>query len=996
MEYEYEFRRTSDTPEKPSAWTEKDKNKVDISHGGKYICRGWSRERDFFTPTSDEVTIQETVPNKAVVTFQPDWPQIFSGEKITLRCEIQGGGDTDWTYEWRTTSSHIVPTGKEYISSAEYPSGEYRCMGRSDYFLTKWSEAITVSAHRPKAQLRDEKRDIPVGGSVTLTCSVNTAPSSGWKYFWYRGEKNSLYTQGGVLYSNAPISVSVGGVYWCRGGRGEPVYYTEYSDSITVNKKLANKAVVTLQPNWSEIYEGEKITLRCEITDEGDSEWEYEWTTTSSIKPSNQNEHHIRSAYTSHSGTYSCKGRMKSAQQSSTEWSDPITLTVSNTYKPWAILSAVNRDIPVWGSVTLICSVNKASSSSSSSSSSGWKYFWYRDKKTSEALTSQSVLYSNGPIHVSVRGVYWCRGGRGEPVYYTEYSDPVIVNKKIAGRAVVTLQPNWSEIYRGEKITLRCEIQGGGDTAWTYGWTTPNSKRFPTDNAYIIIRATESHSGKYRCMGRRDTYTSTEWSEAITLKVLSYKPRAELTADNRDIPVGGSVTLTCSVITASSSSSSSSSSGWKYFWYRGEKTSEPLTSQDVVFPPSRQISVSVGGVYWCRGGRGEPVYYTEYSYLTVNQKLANKAVVTLQPNWSEIYEGEKITLRCEITDEGDSGWEYEWTTTSSIKPSNQNEHHIRSAYTSHSGTYSCKGRMKSVQQSSKEWSDPITLTVSNNNPQPVLSVSPSWLSPGASVTLNCSVKDPSAGWRFYWYKAVPRLSDISYSYDLLPGSTNGTEQDSYIVDGQTHTAGYVCRAARGDPVFYTYYSEPKFVWSGEFDLSASLTVSPDRVQHFTSESVSLSCEGNSTEWRVKSLPENSYWPYCSSWGTMTRSTCTIQRYRLSAAVFWCESGSGEFSNAVNITIQNEDIILVSPVRPVTEGDFVTLSCELRRQISSSKVFFYRNGEVIQNATRRELNISAVSKSDEGLYKCQHSGTESTQSWMSVKDEEENKCFFSFM
>ncbi|XP_028419460.1 uncharacterized protein LOC114545387 [Perca flavescens] len=89
----------------------------------------------------------------------------------------------------------------------------------------------------------------------------------------------------------------------------------------------------------------------------------------------------------------------------------------------------------------------------------------------------------------------------------------------------------------------------------------------------------------------------------------------------------------------------------------------------------------------------------------------------------------------------------------------------------------------------------------------------------------------------------------------------------------------------------------------KFDLSASLTVSPDRVQHFTSDSVSLSCEGNSTEWRVKSLPENSYGSYCSSWGTVTRSTCNIKHTRPSAAVFWCESGSGEFSNAVNITIQ---------------------------------------------------------------------------------------------
>uniref|UniRef100_A0A671URH0 Ig-like domain-containing protein n=1 Tax=Sparus aurata TaxID=8175 RepID=A0A671URH0_SPAAU len=90
-----------------------------------------------------------------------------------------------------------------------------------------------------------------------------------------------------------------------------------------------NKAVVTLQPNWTEVYRGERITLRCEIKDGGDTEWEYEWRTTSSEKPSDQNEHSITSVTGSHSGDYRCKGRKKHTQHSSTDWSDPIKLTVS-------------------------------------------------------------------------------------------------------------------------------------------------------------------------------------------------------------------------------------------------------------------------------------------------------------------------------------------------------------------------------------------------------------------------------------------------------------------------------------------------------------------------------------------------------------------------------------------------------------------------------------------------------------------------------------------
>ncbi|XP_068584246.1 Fc receptor-like protein 4 [Cebidichthys violaceus] len=572
-------------------------------------------------------------------------------------------------------------------------------------------------------------------------------------------------------------------------------------------------------------------------------------------------------------------------------------------------------------------------------------------------------------------GVYWCRGGRGNLVYYTEYSDPVVTN-----RAVVTLQPDWPEIYSGETITLTCEIKDGGDSEWEYEWRTPRSYR-PLNPRGSMIRP--SHSGDYWCKGRMKDETSyTEWSDAFRLKV-SEQPKAQL---RKDSPVGGRVTLTCSV------GSSSSSSGWKYFWYRSKKTSEPLTTPDVTILSTEQIRVSGGGgVYWCRGGRGNLVYYTEYS----DPVVTNRAVVTLQPDWPEIYSGETITLTCEIKDGGDSEWEYEWRTPSSYRPLNPRGSMIRP---SHSGDYWCKGRMKDDTYSTDQ-SDTFTIKVSDK-PQPVLTVSPLWLSPGDSVTLNCSVEHPSAGWRFFWYKAVPKLSNNSYISELLPGSTNGTEQDSYIVHGQTHTAGYVCRAGRGDPVFYTHYSEHVFVWSGDFHSAASLTVSPDRVQHFNKDSLSLSCEGNSTEWRVSRFYESGSLVYCSIWGTMTGSTCNMDRYWRSG-VYWCESET-QFSNAANITIQNDGVILVSPVRPVTEGHSVTLGCKLKTEKVLYDVEFYKNGKLIPNHTRGELFISAVTKSDEGFYKCR--GTNSPQglrsltsaeSWLSVKYSEDTAASSPF-
>ncbi|CAI5669092.1 unnamed protein product [Oreochromis niloticus] len=209
-----------------------------------------------------------------------------------------------------------------------------------------------------------------------------------------------------------------------------------------------------------------------------------------------------------------------------------------------------------------------------------------------------------------------------------------------------------------------------------------------------------------------------------------------------------------------------------------------------------------------------------------NAEVPIKPTVILQPPWTQIYRGERITVRCEIHDE-DIEWDYEWETNSHRKPPNQNEYRIISASSSYSGNYSCRGRMKSSQHNkTTEWSDSVRLAVSDNKPRPVLTVSPSWLSPGASVTLNCEVEHPSAGWSFYWYKAVPELKTYnyrSYNFDLLSDNPysnrlpdgNTTAQDSYIIHEQTRTAGYVCRAGRGDPEYHTDHSEPNFVWSAD-------------------------------------------------------------------------------------------------------------------------------------------------------------------------------------
>ncbi|CAG5929467.1 unnamed protein product [Menidia menidia] len=161
----------------------------------------------------------------------------------------------------------------------------------------------------------------------------------------------------------------------------------------------------------------------------------------------------------------------------------------------------------------------------------------------------------------------------------------------------------------------------------------------------------------------------------------------------------------------------------------------------------------------------------------------------------------------------------------------------------------------------------------------------------------------STGLSFFWYKASPVHANNSYRYEPLPGSTNGTKQNTYVVHGQKRTTGYACKPARKEPSKGILKGKPRFVWLTDFPPeSASIKATPDSVQHFSGESVSLRCQGPSPLWRVMRLTEAGYSSNCSLWGSASGPACAIVNTTASPAVYWCESESA-FSNAVNISTQ---------------------------------------------------------------------------------------------
>ncbi|KAI3375455.1 hypothetical protein L3Q82_003789 [Scortum barcoo] len=165
---------------------------------------------------------------------------------------------------------------------------------------------------------------------------------------------------------------------------------------------------------------------------------------------------------------------------------------------------------------------------------------------------------------------------------------------------------------------------------------------------------------------------------------------------------------------------------------------------------------------------------------------------------------------------------------------------------------------------------------------------------------------------------------------------------------------------------------------------AVLRVLPNRAQFFLHESVSLSCElqGNSSVWTVKRNTTDINEKCSTSWDRRNGSHCLIEDlYPSDTAAYWCESAAGEKSPAVSITVTDGSVILDSPALPVMEGDDVTLRCN---SSETSSTDFYKDGLLIGSSSTGNMTIVGVSKSDEGVYKCNVSGAESPDSRLTVR------------
>ncbi|XP_064816312.1 sialoadhesin-like [Oncorhynchus masou masou] len=340
--------------------------------------------------------------------------------------------------------------------------------------------------------------------------------------------------------------------------------------------------------------------------------------------------------------------------------------------------------------------------------------------------------------------------------------------------------------------------------------------------------------------------------------------------------------------------------------------------------------------------------------------------LSVRPNRSQFFKYESLIVSCEV--QGSSaGWTLKrYTSTGKLSAcgtdwgKQQGFSCIVSLILSDSGVYWCEA-------GSGEHSTAVNITVHAGAvilESPVLPVTE-----GDSVTLRCRYQGTPSDLTAVFYKDGSLVRTETTGEMTIPAVSRSDE------------GLYKCSNSEGESperrMTLTVLSPP-----------VSLSVHPNRSQFFEYESLIVSCEvqGSSAGWTLKRYTSTGKLSACGTdWGKQQGFSCIVSLILSDSGVYWCEAGSGEHSTAVNITVHAGAVILESPALPVTEGDSVTLRCRYQRTASDLTADFYKDGSLVRTETTGEMTMPAVSRSDEGLYKCSNSEGESPERWMTLTD-----------
>ncbi|XP_058874333.1 high affinity immunoglobulin gamma Fc receptor I-like [Acipenser ruthenus] len=301
---------------------------VTQSHSGQYQCEAQRRYRPRSSQRSDPVTLTVSELPKAVLTSSLQWRNLYTGETVTLSCEVEGSF-TGWRYLWYKSSQGGTvkirdTTGASFTLSpvTQSHSGEYLCEAqRGDRpRSSQRSDPVTLAVSDEDVILQTPLQAVIEGDSLTLRCRVRTNYTFTRIVFFKDNEE--IQSPNNTELSVDCVSKSDEGSYKCRAMWNSSTYSGDSAEVRVSVRELFSWVTLTASPGAT-VKEGEALNLTCEAAVNKTPRPELHYTIVRDGEPvTNSTDsalYSIASTEKSHTGSYTCAVESQGVKKSSQE-----------------------------------------------------------------------------------------------------------------------------------------------------------------------------------------------------------------------------------------------------------------------------------------------------------------------------------------------------------------------------------------------------------------------------------------------------------------------------------------------------------------------------------------------------------------------------------------------------------------------------------------------------------------------------------------------------
>ncbi|KAK7910052.1 hypothetical protein WMY93_014736 [Mugilogobius chulae] len=773
--------------------------------------------------------------------------------------------------------------------------------------------------------------------SLTVTCEGFFNDKTKWRVLRSvkSGSKSPCNT--GNLFGQCYITTlypADSGEYWCENKNGLK------SEKVRIVVTAGN---VTLESPVHPVIVGDTVTLRCiEKQELKTTKFDF-YKNGVPVHTSSTGEMTFHNISVSDQGRYKCG-------ISENQFSEENLLRVRAVF-----LETPDQPVTEGQNVSLFCKDKMAASKYMS-------FFYKDDKLIGNSLIGKLTL---NKVSKSDEGVYKCKTSEDRE----SEEQWLAVRERTVPRIVLSKR----QFFVYTNLTVTCGGYFNDMTKWrvlrsnTVEKRSPCNKNSNTFGSCHIAMLYPADSGEYWCESEDRRRSESVWITVTVANVILESPV-------HPVIDGDSVTIFCTEKRKKKKTAST-----KFDFYKDGVCVHTSSTGEMTL---HNISVSDQGRYKCNISENK---FSEENLLQV------KAVFLESPD-QPVSEGENVTLFCRDKMAASNYTSLFYKDDQMIGNSSSGTITLDKISKSDEGVYKCQ--TSEDRESEEQW---LAVRADNNLTSKTL---PKELFLTALVALPLLLFLLGFIYKKYRERTFPRIvvSKLQYfEYTSLNMTCEGFFKDKIkwrVVrdiktknkspcdkDSSHYGACHIAMLYISDSGEYWCESEDGKSESVTITVTAAnvILVSPVRPV-MVGDNVTLNCLVTKNYKRSKKFDfyKDGVYYHTSPTGEMTLHNISVSdqgRYK-------CNIRENKFSEE-NL-LQVKTVFLESPDQPVSEGENVTLFCRDKMAASNYTSSFYKDDEMIGKSSTGMMTLAKVSKSNEGVYKCQTSeDRESEEQWLAV-------------